>query len=184
MPRAQSTLLFLTVVLAAAQPRPLQLPATLVAPRSAQCPATTALCATLSEAGAGTPLCTWALSASGRYANAGSGLCLAVWGAGGAPGSAVVLAHCGVNASRGVQDWTWVGAEMDGGLMFLGEARDQECVTGVDPTVGPPSQLVLAPCAFTPWQQLTSDSDGNGTLSLSNLPGGAPPLYVCSPPPP
>ena len=25
------------------------------------------------------------------------------------------------------------------------------------------------------------DADGNGTLSLQNLPAGAPPLFVCSP---
>ena len=135
------------------------------------------------SSGAGSASCTWTLSPSGRYSNAQSGLCLTVLGAGGLPGSAVYLAPCGAAnvTAHGQQSWTWVGAEMDGAIMFTGESRGQECVTGVDPASAPPSELVLAPCAFLAWQQVTSDADGNGTLSLQNLPAGAPPLFVCSP---
>lgn len=127
----------------------------------------------------GSPFCSWSLSASGAFANAGSGLCLAVFNAA-VDGAPVYLSPC--NASSGAQLWTWVGAEMDGGLMFVGSgARGQVCATGVDPLRSPPSQLTLAPCTFAPWQQLTSDSDGNGTLSLEDLPAARPPLFVCSP---
>lgn len=129
-------------------------------------------------AGPRSPFCTWALSNTGVFSNSGSGLCLA---AADAPSArdAVYLsrAACG-NAS---QAWTWVGAEMDGGLMFIGAgARGQLCVTGVDPRSSPPSELVLAVCAFAPWQQLTSDADGNGTLTLASI-EGRDPLFVCSP---
>jgi len=135
------------------------------------------------SSGAGSAACTWALSPSGRYSNAQSGLCLTVLGAGGRRGSAVYLAPCGAAnvTAHGEQSWTWVGAEMDGAIMFTGESGDEECVTGVDPASAPPSELVLAPCAFLAWQQVTSDADGNGTLSLQNLPAGAPTLFVCSP---
>ena len=137
----------------------------------------------LTAAGAGTPACTWGLTPDGLYSSAGAaGLCLTVAGAGGNRGSVVYLAPCGAaNATAsGQQSWAWVGAEMDGGILFAGQARDEECITGVDPATGPPSQLVLAPCTFAPWQQLTSDADGNGTIALQDLPSG-PPLILCAP---
>jgi hypothetical protein len=129
-------------------------------------------------AGPRSPFCSWTLSPAGVFSNSGSGLCLAAADAPSARGPVYLSrAACG-NAS---QAWTWVGAEMDGGLMFIGAgARGQLCVTGVDPRSSPLSELVLAVCAFGPWQQLTSDADGNGTLTLANV-EGRDPLFVCSP---
>lgn len=127
---------------------------------------------------ADSPFCSWSLSPAGVFSNAGSGLCLAAADAPDARGPVYLSrAACG-NAS---QAWTWVGAEMDGGLMFIGPgARAQLCATGVEPRGSPPSALVLAACTFSPWQQLTSDADGNGTLSLGSVPGRGT-LFVCSP---
>jgi hypothetical protein len=125
------------------------------------------------------PYCSWSLSPAGVFSNSGSGLCLAAADAPSARGAVFLSRAACANAS---QAWTWVGAEMDGGLMFVGAgAREQLCVTGVEPRASPPSQLVIAACAFAPWQQLTSDADGNGTLTLSNAPGHSSALFVCSP---
>lgn len=122
--------------------------------------------------------CSWSLSGAGVFSNSGSGLCLAAVDAPSAAGAVYLSRAACANAS---QAWTWVGAEMDGGLMFVGAgAREQLCVTGVEPRSRPASALVIAPCAFAPWQQLTSDADGNGTLALSNVPGRSA-LFVCSP---
>jgi len=122
--------------------------------------------------------CSWSLSPAGVLSNGGSGLCLAAADAPAARGAVYLSRAACANAS---QAWAWVGAEEDGGLMFVGAgARGQLCVTGVEPRADPPSALVLAACAFAPWQQLTSDADGNGTLSLANVPGRGT-LFVCSP---
>jgi hypothetical protein len=122
------------------------------------------------------PFCSWTLTTAGALTNDGSRLCLTAFDAS-TPNRPVFLSSCNGDGS---QLWTWVGAELDGALMYVGpNARGQECATGVDPLKGPPSQLTLAPCSFAPWQQLTSDSDGNGTLVLENLPNGR--YFVCSP---
>jgi hypothetical protein len=78
------------------------------------------------------------------------------------------------------QQFTWVGATMDGMVMYTGPARGQLCATGVDLARAPPSQLVLDICSFAPWQQFTSDNDGNGTLQLASLGAVAAvtPLYL------
>ena len=130
-------------------------------------------------AGPPSPFCAWTLSPAGVFSNLGSGLCLAAADAPSARGAVFLSRAACVNVS---QAWTWVGAEMDGGLMFVGAgARGQLCITGVEPRSSPPSELVISACVFAPWQQLTSDADGNGTLSLSNVPGRSSALFVCSP---
>ena len=122
--------------------------------------------------------CSWALSPAGVFSNSGSGLCLAAADAPSAAGAVFLSRAACANAS---QAWAWVGAEMDGGLMFVGAgARGQLCVTGVEPRSRPASALVISACVFSPWQQLTSDADGNGTLTLSSVPGRSA-LFVCSP---
>jgi len=89
------------------------------------------------------------------------------------------LADC---KNKTFNKWTWVGAEMDGGIMYVGPgAQGQQCLTGVDPRGSPASAAVLSTCTFAPWQQLTSENDGNGTLSLDNLPAGRGELFVCAP---
>lgn len=124
------------------------------------------------------PFCTWANLPSGLLLNQGSGLCLRTVAA--SASTVYLTPHC--NASDPHQQWTWVGAEEDGSVMYAGaDASAQLCLTGLAPLPPPPSALVLSPCAFLPWQQFTSDSDGNGTLSLRNLPGAQHDLYLCSP---
>ena len=128
--------------------------------------------------GPASPFCSWSLSLAGVYSNVGSGLCLAAADAPAARGAVYLSRAACANAS---QAWTWVGAEMDGGVMFIGAGtRGQLCATGVEPRSRPPSALVLAPCAFAPWQQLTSDADGNGTITLASVPGRGT-LFLCSP---
>jgi hypothetical protein len=121
--------------------------------------------------------CSWTLTSDNLFHNDASHLCVTASNPSSASG-VIYLTDCG----RANQSWTWVGAEMDGGLMYIGEnARGQQCLTGVDPRDDPPSAAVLSTCTFASWQQLTSDNDGNGSLSLNSLPGGHSELFVCSP---
>lgn len=123
--------------------------------------------------------CRFKNAQNGLLINDESQLCLTATDPSSANG-VLYLADCGKNKS--FNKWTWVGAEMDGGFMYVGPgAQGQQCLTGVDPRASPPSAAVLSTCAFAPWQQLTSENDGNGTLSLDNLPGGRGALYVCAP---
>ncbi len=123
------------------------------------------------------PSCSWTLTAGAEFKNAISNLCLTAASPTTASGVIYLAACGGFN-----QSWTFVGADMDGGLMYIGaNAQGQTCLTGVDPRDSPPSQIVLSACDFSPWQQLTSDNDGNGTLVLDSLPPFLGDLYVCSP---
>ena len=131
----------------------------------------------LTASGAPSPSCSWTLTSDNYFHNDASHLCVTASNPSSASG-VVYLTDCG----RANQSWTWVGAEIDGGLMYIGAgSQGQQCLTGVDPNNNPLSDAVLSTCTFAPWQQLTSDNDGNGTLSLNNLPSGRSNLFVCSP---
>ena len=123
------------------------------------------------------PSCSWTLTTDAEFKNAASNLCLTASNPSSGSGVVYLSACGGMN-----QSWTWVGAEMDGGVMYIGGgAQGQMCLTGVDPSGDPPSATVLSACSFAPWQQMTSEDDGNGTLALENLPSARGNLYVCSP---
>ena len=123
----------------------------------------------------------WAYdAATGQLSSTASGgsLCVTIFGCGTTPGTEVFAYQCVTNACSN-EKWTRNGSAI---VSQVAGAAQPLCLTGLDPSAGPQSQLITDVCDGRAAQQWTADAT-SGTLRLAAMPAASQCLTLFAPPP-